>query len=283
MIVHRLSLFCFILTTTILIGCGEDQRLIDSSETTKELINLIGEANHSEANEIYPGWATFNSYNKVDSVKIESSNLLNDTLVAVSGTTYWTNAYNKTTTHSVTFYVSPGSGGIFNNVVNTKGLRNHTSSDYYEYAKKRGCISDGDTLDVELNNILIKAEKDAGIDILALDIVFSIRVKIEDLSWKNTSSGDYVSGTFLVHNTSTFNIPDIKYEIEYKDRNGVVFKTEDGTVTYSKLNSGQIEEVTFFDSISRRVADVDVSLKFDQDMLKDYVLAQDYDGDECDE
>ena len=96
MIVHRLSLFCFILTTTILIGCGEDQRLIDSSETTKELINLIGEANHSEANEIYPGWATFNSYNKVDSVKIESSNLLNDTLVAVSGTTYWTNTYNKT-------------------------------------------------------------------------------------------------------------------------------------------------------------------------------------------
>ena len=97
-------------------------------------------------------------YNKVDSVKIESSNLLNDTLVAVSGTTYWTNTYNKTTTHSVTFYVRPGSGGIFNNVVNTKGLRNHTSSDYYEYAKKRGCTGRGH-LDVELNNILIKAEK----------------------------------------------------------------------------------------------------------------------------
>jgi hypothetical protein len=264
----------------ILVSCGKDKNLVDSEQTVLNLFKSIKESNADGMKKHYPKISTFDSYFKSDSIKITGSNFANDSLITVSTINYFTNAFGKQSTNEIELYLVPDSLGNYSMITDSKGLTDHSENELYNFAVKTGCIEKTDSTDQQKNRKYIDAyllQSKYTFDKL-LD--FQTNVDIVDWSWKTGYSGS-ASGKGIVKNNTTFDIPNVKYNVTYKDRNGNTITTDNGYVTYGILRAGGSESFTFYTSyVGNRASKASISLNFDEDMVRDYVLSANYNGDE---
>lgn len=276
----RKSYVTILILSILLSSCGKDQKLVDSEQTVLSFFKSIKEGNEDSMKKYYPNISTFDSYFKSDSIKIKESSFVNDSLISVSTTNYFTNGFGKQTTNEIELYLLPDSLGVYSQIFDSKGLTDHTENELYHFAVNTGCIKKTDTTDVQKNTKYLDAyllQYQYTLDKL-LD--FKTDVSVVDWSWK-TGYGGSASGKGIVKNNTTFDIPKVKYEITYKDRNGNEITTDDGYVTYDVLRSGSSESFTFYTSyVGSRASKASISLEFDEDMIREYVLNANYYGDE---
>ncbi len=264
----------------ILSSCGKDQKLVDSENVTLTFFKSVKEGNEDLMKKTYPNISTFDSYYKSDSIKIKESKFVNDSLISVSATNYFTNGFGKKSTKDIELYLLPDSLKTYTQLNDSKGMTDHNENELYSFAVKTGCIKKTDTTDVQINEKYLDAyllSRSFTVDKL---IDFMTDVKVVDWSWKSGYGGS-ASGKGIVKNNSTFDIPKVKYKVSYKDRSGNEITSDDGYVTYDILRAGSSESFTFYTSyVSSRASRASISLDFDEDMIKKYVLEADYNGDE---
>lgn len=263
-------------------GCGKNQELIDSENTSLKLFKSIKDGNEELIKQVYPNISTFDSYYKSDSIKIKESKFLNDSLISVSGTNYLTNGFGKTTTKDIELYLLPDSIGTYNQINDSKGLTDHNENELYTFAVNTGCLKKNDTTDLKKNQKYLTASLLQRKYTLYNLINFTTDVSVVDWSWK-TGYGGSASGKGIVKNNTSFDIPKVKYKISYKDNNGNEITTDNGYVTYGVLRAGGSESFTFYTSyVGSKASNASILLEFDEDMVKKYVLKADYNGDEYD-
>lgn len=264
----------------ILSSCGKDQKLIDSENATLTFFKSVKEGNEDLMKKTYPNISTFDSYYKSDSIKIKESKFVNDSLISVSVTNYFTNGFGKKSTKDIELYLLPDSLKTYTKIIDSKGMTDHNENELYSFAVKTGCIKKTDTTDVQINEKYLDAyllSRSYTVDKL---IDFMTEVRVVDWSWESGYGGS-ASGKGIVKNNSTFDIPKVKYKVTYKDRSGNEITSDDGYVTYDVLRAGSSESFTFYTSyVSSRASKASISLDFDEDMIKKYVLEADYNGDE---
>ena len=275
----KLNYLTILVTLIILSSCGKSQKLIDSEATVLTFFNSVSESNSDLMKKYYPNISTFDSYYKSDSLSIKQSKIIKDTIVLVTATNYFTNGFGKKTLKEIDLYLLPDSLGVYSKIYDSKGMTDHTENKLYSFALKTGCITDNDTTDVQKNKKFLSADLLSYNLELEKIIDFMTNVKVVDWSWKSGYGGS-ASGKGIAKNNTTFNIPKVKYEIKYKDRNGNVITTDDGYVTYDKLRAGESQSFTFYTSYIGKASRASISLNFDDDMIKDYILQADYNGDE---
>ena len=264
----------------LLSSCGKDQKLVDSEQTVLMFFESVNDGNEEQMKSSYPNISTFDSYFKSDSIKIVESKLVNDSLVSVATTNYYTNGFGKQSTKEIELYLLPDSLNLYNQIVDSKGLTDHKENELYKFAVNTGCIKENDTTDVQKNGKYIDAYLLQYRYTVNKLLDFKTDVSVTDWSWK-TGYGGSASGKGIVKNNTTFDIPKVKYEITYKDRNENQITTDDGYVTYDVLRAGSSESFTFYTSyVGSRASKASISLEFDEDMIKEYVLNAHYNGDE---
>src|SRR5690554_855010 len=95
LIILIVALFCT--------NCGKNQKLIDSENTVSNFFTSVTDSNEELMEKYYPNISTFDSYFKSDSIKLKDSKFINDSLIAVSTTNYFTNGFGKKTIKEIDF------------------------------------------------------------------------------------------------------------------------------------------------------------------------------------
>jgi hypothetical protein len=274
---NYLSIF---ILTILITSCGKNQKLIDSEKTTSSFFKSVAESDGESMKKYYPNISTFDSYFKSDSIKIKESKFLNDSLISVSTTNYFTNGFGKNTVKEIEIYLLPDSLNTYSKIIDSKGMTDHKENELYSFGVKTGCIKKTDTTDLQINEKYLDAyllSRTYTIDKL---IDFMTDVKVSEWSWISGYGGS-ASGKGIVRNNTVFDIPNIKYKVSYKDKSGNEITSDDGYVTYDILGAGQSESFTFYTSyVSNRASSASISLDFDEDIIKKYVLEANYTGNE---
>ena len=104
-------------------------------------------------------------------------------------------------------------------------------------------------------------------------------VKITDWQWESGYGGS-AHGKGIVKNNSAYDIPKLKYKITYKDRNANEITSDDGYITYDKLNSGNSKAFTFYTSYVGNAQKASIDIDIDTDFLLECVSKADYKGTE---
>jgi len=274
-------LFAFILSS-LFYNCGQDQNLINSEDVALRFFKGIKGGNEDLMKKYYPNISIFESYYKSDSIKINDSRYLNDSLILVSVMNYFTNSYGKMTTKDIDIYFLPDSLGLYSKISDSKGLSNQLENELYSFGINTGIIKNTDTTDVQINRKYFNASLLSYKFTLEKLLDFKTNVNVIDWSWR-IGYGSSASGKGIVKNNTTYDIPNVRYEIAYKDRLGNELTTDHGYISYDVLRAGASKSFSFYTSyVSNQASKASISLEFDEDMIKEYVLKAKYNGDEYD-
>jgi len=265
--------------STIIFSCGKNKNIIKSESIVTAFFKNINSEDVESMNKIYPNISTFTSYYKSDSIIIKKSDFINDSIIVISVENYFTNGFGKKSTKNIDLYLEIDSLKSFSTIKDSKGLTDFKESDIANFATKTGCILKTDTTDVQRNIKLVNAEALAYDLTLDQLVDFMVYVKVIKWSWESGYGGS-ASGKGIVKNNTSFNIPNVKYKIEYKDRNGNVITSDDGYVSYDKLNAGESKSFTFYTSYVGNASRASISLDFDEENIREYILKNDYVGNE---
>lgn len=274
-----IRLTTIIIVSTLVFSCGKNKQLVQSESTVNKFFNAINKEDEDSMSVYFPEISTFDSYFKSDSIKIKNSKFLNDSLVLVSTTNYFTNGFGKQTIKDIELFVIPDSIGEFSKISDSKGLTDFKENKLYSFATKTGCLQPTDSTDVLKNEKFTAAYLFAYKLTLDKMIDFKLDVKVVDWSWKK-GYGNSASGKAIVKNNSTFSIPNVKYEITYYDRSDNKITTDDGYVSYDALGAGDSKSFTFYTSYVGNASSASITLNFDEDLINDYVLQSEYEGNE---
>jgi hypothetical protein len=266
----------------LLTSCGRDENLVQAENTVQSFFSSVAKGDAEGMISVYPEFSTFETYYKSDSVVINDCDFVGDTVVNVSLTNHFTNGYGKQSDNEIKLYLYQDSVGSYSVISNSDGMSDHSSNEMYEYAVNTGCVLPSDSLDVQMNLKIQESKLLAYYHTLKLLRNFERQVTVTDWSWDSGYSGS-ASGKGIVKNSTTFTIPEVEYEIEYKTSAGAVVTTDDGRVSYDPLKAGQSQAFTFYTSYVGDASTATISLKFDEQMILDYILQGSYAGDEYDQ
>jgi len=264
----------------IMISCTKKEKLSQSKVTVQKFFSAVKNENSDLMKKYYPKIALFDSYFKSDSALIKSSNFINDSLIRIKVQNHFTNGFGKKSENDIYLFLLPDSVGKYSTIDDSKGLTDHKENKLYSFAVKTGCLKLNDTTDIQILKKFLYAYILSERYKLETLLDFTKNVKITDWSWE-TGYGGSASGKAIVRNNTGFNIPNIKYEVKYSDRYGSVITTDDGYVTYDKLNAYESTSFTFYTSYVGNAYRASIKLVFDDDIISDYILnSKDYNGTE---
>ncbi|MDQ2178406.1 hypothetical protein [Marinifilum sp. D714] len=275
--IKRILSICLI--TLTFISCGKNEKLIQSEETVNNFFSSVNKENAELMKKYYPGISTFDSYFKSDSILIRKSDFLNDSTINISVTNFFTNGFGKKNNNEIELFLTPDSLGNYLSILDSKGMTNHNENEIYQFARNTGCLLESDTTDIQMNRKFINAQLLAYQYTIENLLDFTKNVNVVDWSWES-GYGNSASGKGIVRNNTTFNIPNVKYEIKYKDRYGNVITSDDGYVTHDMLRAGESKSFTFYSSYVGNASRASISLEFDEEMISEYVLDNEYSGNE---
>jgi len=279
--ITQLSL-AFILAVALL-GCSGKRKEL-AENTTKNFFSAIKNDNTSKMEELYPNFENIGTYYKSDEVVITETKLLEDKKISVTVDNSFTNGFGKKFNQTITLYLKPEeTDKDIYKIYDSKGLTGYEDKDEYIFATKTGVIDKSTSLtDQEIAEKLEIANKmivKYGIETL---IELKSHVNVSSWSWESGYGGS-ASGKGIVKNNSTFDIPKLKYNITYYDRNENQITTDDGYVTYDMLPAGGSKSFTFYTSYVGNAKTARILLDFDTDMIIKYVVNKNYTGKEYEE
>jgi len=271
--------FFFGLLIIVAFSCSS-KYLSESEETVKTFFKALKESKVDGMAKMYENINLFDSYYKSDSIQILRSSKLNDSTVLVKVKNFFTNGFGKLTNKEIQFLVTTDSTKSFTRIIDSKGLTNHIENDFYDFAKKVGCLKVNDTTDLEINLKLLEAKTLAHKLQVETLLDFMTNVTVVNWSWESGYGGS-ASGKGIVKNNTTFSIPKVKYIVKYLDRSGNVLTTDDGYISYDIIDYGESKSFTFYTSYVGNASRASIMLDFDEDMIKEYVLnTKEYEGNE---
>jgi hypothetical protein len=278
-ILTKTTVILFLLTT--MIGCTGKRKEL-SENVVKEFFTAVKNGNESKMTDLYPDFLKVGTYYKSDEILIKETKAVEDKKVVVTIENSFTNGFGKKFNQTMTLFLKPfdEEGNIYK-IHDSKGLTGFDEKDEYKFAVNTGCIDkNADLTDQEVAQKLETAN--LMMVELALDVMKELRdqVKVASWSWKSGYGGS-ASGQGIVNNNSDFSIPSLKYKITYYDRNDNQITTDDGYVSYDKLNAGYSKSFTFYTSYVGNASSATISLDFDTEMVLKYIVNKDYNGNEC--
>ncbi len=279
---QRCNIFFVIGIFVLMIWSCTSKNLSESRETAQIFFDALKEGNTNLMLEKYEKVGILKSYFKSDSIQILNSSEIHDSLIKVTVKNFYTNGFGKLSNKEMALFISTDSTQSFDRIIDSRGLTDYAENEFYDFAKKVGCLKEVDTSDVEIGLKLLHAEVFAHELQMKTLLNFAENVSVLDWSWKSEYGGS-ASGKGIVQNNTNFNIPNVKYIVKYMDNKGNVLTTDDGYVSYNKLEFGESTAFTFYTSYIGNASKASITLDFDEEMIKKYVLDnKEYDGDEYD-
>ena len=165
----------------------------------------------------------------------------------------------------------------------SKGLANFEKREEYLFGVRTGCINTGrDTTDQQMAQALTRAR------LLLPEKAFGIYrelkqgIQVTDWNWAPGDNGS-AFGEGVVHNGSSYSLPELKYKITYHDAKGDTLATDKGNVTYEKLQPGDNPTFTFYTSYVGKPAKAVIELVFEDDIVFTLLSKKAWTGKEWEE
>lgn len=277
---RKLNILVALLVITSLIGCNNEKKKKNAENEVVKFYSALREGNEEKMKALYEGVANLTSYYKSDTATIKETKLNDKNEIEIKTINQFQNGFGKKFNQEIVFYLKPDSvNDLDYYIYDTKGLCGYDDNSTYTFAKKTGCVSKEDITDQQIAKKLKIA--DELLLYKSLDVYLDLKrnVNVVNWSWETGYAGS-ASGKGIVKNSSTFNLPELKYKITYKDYNGNEITSDDGYVSYDKLYSGSSKSFTFYTSYVGNASKASIELVFDDKMIMDYVAGQDYTGNE---
>lgn len=276
----KLLFFICICTASIFLFSCESKRLKQETEIkAKDFLKALKNGDESQLVSIYPNFATFDSYLKSDSARIESI-VVNDNFITVSAQNKFTNGFGKQTDRNILLFFKRDSLDKIS-LEDSRGLFLYEEVDEYVSGIKAGCINTAtDTTDQQILKGIKKSK--LVIHDRAVQVYAELQNNISVVSWEWESGyGGSASGKGIVSNKSTYSVPQLKYKIIYKTGSGNEITTDDGYVSYDVIEAGERKSFTFYTSYSGDASKASIELIFDEEPIFKYLKDADWTGNEC--
>lgn len=275
----KLFLFILFLGTLSLTSC-------DSSKAKKcanDFFASIKAEDETKMDKLYPSMSELKSYKKSDGANVKDVTSLGDDKYKVTVTNSYTNSFGKTFETDIDLFIKKNARGDFF-IYDSKGLCGYEDSsdteDIYKFCLKTGCIKDRNLTDINTAKQIKEGYKLAAHLLVQIMSLLESEVKVVDWEWETSYYSNSASGKGIVHNGSSFDVDNLKYEITYKDRNGTPITTDDGTVSYSTIPSGQSQSFSFYTSyVGAKASKASIHLVFDKDGIIKEIINSDWDSD----
>lgn len=280
---RHLKLIWILLLTISLLSCNNGKKRKNAENQVLKFYSAVREGNEEKMKALYEGAANLSSYYKSDTATIKETKIVENNKIEIKTINQFTNGFGKKFNQEIVFYLKPDSVNELDYIIyDSKGLCGYDENTTYTFGMKTGCISKSDKTDQEIAKKLKIA--DELLLYKSLDVYLDLKKNVYVVNWSWESGyGGSASGKGIVKNASTFNLPDLKYKISYKDYNGNEITTDDGSVTYDKLYAGDSKSFTFYTSYVGDASRASIELVFDDKMIMDYVASKDYTGKEYQE
>jgi len=262
-------------------SCQSNKLKKEAESKTREFFSILKYEDEKGLARLYPGFSKFEEYYKSDSGKIVSTTEANR-IITVTIDNRFTNKFGKSSQQRIYLYYKTDSLGRAV-LYDSKGLSDFNDRDDFNFGSKSGCIDNkADTTDQQIIKKLKKA-KQVMLD-KAVSVYLELRTNIRVINWNWESGlGGSASGQGIVRNSSTYDIPKLKYKVTYKDQLGNTITSDDGYVTYDALNAGESKSFNFYTSYIGGASKASIELLFDENMIFKYLSKKNWTGNECGE
>jgi hypothetical protein len=275
-----LNLFWTVLLVVLLLSCNDGKRKKNSETQVLKFYSAVREDSKEKMKAIYEGVANLSSYYKSDTATIKEIKIIENKKIVIKTINHFTNGFGKKFNQEIDFYLKPDSlNELDYTIYDSKGLCGYDDNNTYLFGKKTGCITKNDVTDQQIAKKLKDAEELLMYKSLDVYIELKKYVNVINWSWESGWAGS-ASGKGIVKNASTFNLPELKYKITYKDSNGNDITSDDGYITYDKFYAGDSKTFTFYSSYIAGASRASIELVFNDKMIMDYVAGKDYTGKE---
>lgn len=279
----KTKLFFLLIFVCILSSCSNKEKEA-AIQTTKSFFNAIRNDKSDLIISLYPNFKDIGEYYKSDSIIIKEAKALNDDKYEVIIENHFTNGFGKKFNQEISIYLNKDidSKEVKYSIYDSKGMRDFEDDDNYLFAVKTGCINSEDITDLQIAKKLNVASKMMTKYAIDLYVKLKSEVEITDWEWESGYGGS-ASGKAIVKNNSEYDIPKLKYQITYKDRNLNEITSDDGYVSYDDILSGSSKAFTFYTSYVGNAQKASISLDFDTKFLIKCTSEAKYTGNEYEE
>lgn len=263
------------------LSCQSDKIKKEAESKTREFFVSLKNEDATGLKRLYPKFSKFDEYYKSDSGKIVSTIEANG-IITVTVDNRFTNKFGKLSQETISLYYKTDSLGRMI-LYDSKGLSDYNNNDDFNFGSKTGCIdSRTDTTDQQIIKKLKKAKQVMLFKALDLYLELKANIQVTSWNWESGYSGS-ASGQVIVHNSTTYSVPKLKYKITYKNQLGSTITSDDGYVTYGNLDAGESKSFTFYTSYVGGASKASIELIFDEEMIFRYLSKKDWTGNECEE
>jgi hypothetical protein len=148
---------------------------------------------------------------------------------------------------------------------------------------KTGCIiATRDTTDQQMVKALSKARLLLPEKAFAVYMELKQGIQVTNWNWEPGDNGS-AFGEGMVHNSTAYALPDLKYKITYQNSKGDTIATDKGNVTYEALQPGDSPTFTFYTSYVGKPAKAAIELVFDDDLVFNFLAKKTWTGKEWDD
>lgn len=278
------ALFALIIILSVVITSCSGKRKELAENVTKEFFAAIKADNDIKLKELYPDLDKISSYYKSDEIVIKETKILDNKDVCVTVKNTFTNGFGKKFDKEISLFLKEeeNNNDIFK-IYDSKGLSGFEEKDEYKFAVKTGIIEKNtDLTDQQIAQKFEIASK--MVAKYSFETLIQLRSEVAITSWNwETGYGGSASGKGIVKNNSTFSIPSLKYKVTYFDRNDNEITSDNGYVSYDKLEPGSSKSFTFYTSYVGNASTAQIVLDFDFEMIYKYLINKNYTGKEYQE
>lgn len=254
-----------------LISCESDEQKLKKAETTvKSFISNLQFDNYDKLFSFYPTFKEVETYWKLNSIVISSSNINPDESITVIG-----NSNNR----QVLFELQKQNNQYL--IINSKGLSTYYDSNIYRYCKKIGCIG---TNEYDADISIICKEKKYEYDKLVDDLKRRIEEKTILENHNISKSYGMVSGDITIKNYSRFTIPGYAYKIYVQYLNSkdeIVFTSNESLSNFQSIPFSQSKTIHVFENNVKGFRKVNIKLSLTSTNFIEEIISENVEGNNC--
>lgn len=269
------NIMTILFISAVMFSCSNSEKKRLAEEKTKNLFAAIKEKDETKMKELFSDIAVYSTYRLSDSIAILNTEV-KDSIICVSVQNYFTNGFGKNHNSSISLVFDVDSV----NLIETYNLTSFTDNDIYKFGINTGCIIESEAnTDYEKSLACQKSEffldklKEKTVSFIESNLIIS------DFQWE-TGYSNSASGRAIVKNYTTFNIPDLQFNIVYKTRSGKYVTEDNGYITYDALEAYSSKSFSFYTEYVGNASNATISIKFDDKLAEEYLLAKKWEGNE---